>query len=167
MKTKYVFTVLSILLLLACFVGSVSALTEDTVSLTNSAKSIYLSTELSDADKSQQLSELCGWDARLALYTQAEMIENEETGEVTLNYNGLDTSGVTDLYDFYTGSQAYSEYLQNMNFVYENFERVIVMAHGKILCDGTPDEVFSKSDILDKAKLQKPDIVDLYERLCR
>ena len=57
--------------------------------------------------------------------------------------------------------------LHDMNFVYENFERVIVMAHGKILCDGTPDEVFSKSDILDKAKLQKPDIVDLYERLCR
>lgn len=55
--------------------------------------------------------------------------------------------------------------LHDMNFVYENFQRVIVMYKGKILCDGTPDQVFEKTDILDKAKLQKPDIVDLYERL--
>lgn len=55
--------------------------------------------------------------------------------------------------------------LHDMNFVYDNFQRVIVMAHGKILLDNDADTVFSNTDVLNAARLQKPDIVDLYERL--
>ena len=46
--------------------------------------------------------------------------------------------------------------LHDMDFVDANFERVIVMAHGKILADGIAEEVFSKEDVLKEARLQKP-----------
>ncbi len=46
--------------------------------------------------------------------------------------------------------------LHDMDFVDENFERVIVMAHGKILADGSAAEVFSKEQVLEEARLQKP-----------
>lgn len=46
--------------------------------------------------------------------------------------------------------------LHDMDFVEENFERVIVMAHGEILADGSSQEVFSKDQVLEEARLQKP-----------
>ena len=55
--------------------------------------------------------------------------------------------------------------LHDMDFVMENFERVIAMAHGKILCEGTAEEVFSKDEILKEARLQKPHIIALREIL--
>ena len=55
--------------------------------------------------------------------------------------------------------------LHDMDFVMENFERVIVMAHGKILCEGTAKDVFAQNEILEEARLQKPHIVALRELL--
>ncbi len=55
--------------------------------------------------------------------------------------------------------------LHDMDFVEENFERVIVMAHGKILCDGLSDYVFSHDDVLKEARLQKPYLTELIEKL--
>ena len=55
--------------------------------------------------------------------------------------------------------------LHDMDFVAEYFERVIVMAHGRILADGNADEVFRQDAVLEEAKLQKPYITQLYERL--
>ena len=55
--------------------------------------------------------------------------------------------------------------LHDMDFVAEYFERVIVMAHGSILADGNADEVFCQDEVLEEAKLQKPYITQLYERL--
>ncbi len=55
--------------------------------------------------------------------------------------------------------------LHDMDFVDENFERVIVMAHGKVLADGTTKEVFSNDEALEKAKLQKPYMLQLCELL--
>jgi energy-coupling factor transport system ATP-binding protein len=55
--------------------------------------------------------------------------------------------------------------LHDMEFVAENFARVIVMAKGKVLCDGTPREVFANRDALDAAKLEQPYEWQLYERL--
>ncbi len=48
--------------------------------------------------------------------------------------------------------------LHDMDFVADNFERVIVMAHGKILLDGGVKSVFSSenNEILAMARIQKP-----------
>ena len=46
--------------------------------------------------------------------------------------------------------------LHDMDFVAENFERVIIMAHGQVLADGTAKEVFAQEEALQKARLQKP-----------
>lgn len=55
--------------------------------------------------------------------------------------------------------------LHDMDFVAESFERVIVMAHGKILADGRPEEVFSREDALEKARLTKPHVTQLMQEL--
>lgn len=46
--------------------------------------------------------------------------------------------------------------LHDMDFVAESFERVIVMAQGKILADGMPKEVFAQSEVLKCAKVELP-----------
>ena len=55
--------------------------------------------------------------------------------------------------------------LHDMDFVMENFERVIAMAHGRILCEGNAQEVFAQGEILKEARLQKPHILELKELL--
>ena len=55
--------------------------------------------------------------------------------------------------------------LHDMDFVAAYFERVIVMAHGKILADGTSEEVFAQDEILQEASLQKPYMTQLFERV--
>ena len=52
-----------------------------------------------------------------------------------------------------------------MDFVAENFERVIIMAHGQVLADGTAKEVFAQEEALKKARLQKPYVMQLCEAL--
>lgn len=54
--------------------------------------------------------------------------------------------------------------LHDMDFVSENFERVIVMAHGSVLADGTSEEVFAENEVLKEARLQKPYMTQLMER---
>ena len=53
--------------------------------------------------------------------------------------------------------------LHDMDFVAENFERVIIMAHGQVLADGTAKEVFAQEEVLKKARLQKPYVMQLSE----
>lgn len=55
--------------------------------------------------------------------------------------------------------------IHDMDFVAENFERVIVFAKGKIIMDGTAGEVFSKEDILRAASLEQPNITKLGQKL--
>lgn len=55
--------------------------------------------------------------------------------------------------------------LHDMDFVAENFERVIIMAHGQVLADGTAKEVFAQEEVLKKARLQKPYVMQLSEVL--
>ena len=50
----------------------------------------------------------------------------------------------------------------DMEFVAENFSRVIVMANKKIVSSGTPREIFWNFDVLEKAMLKQPYI----SRLC-
>ena len=55
--------------------------------------------------------------------------------------------------------------LHDMDFVAENFERVIIMAHGQVLADGTAKEVLAQEEVLKKARLQKPYVMQLSEAL--
>ncbi len=55
--------------------------------------------------------------------------------------------------------------LHDMDFVAENFRRVIVMAKGQILADGSVEEVFAKDEVLAKARLQKPYMMQLTDML--
>ncbi len=55
--------------------------------------------------------------------------------------------------------------LHDMDFVEEYFDRVIVMAHGELLCEGSAAEVYSQAELLEEAKLQKPHRMQLYDLL--
>ena len=55
--------------------------------------------------------------------------------------------------------------LHDMDFVAQSFERVIAMAHGEILADGTPYEIFRNQTALKEAALTPPYLVSLMEEL--
>ena len=55
--------------------------------------------------------------------------------------------------------------LHDMDFVANSFDRVIAMAHGEILADGTPAEVFRNHPVLEKAALAAPPLYELLEEL--
>lgn len=55
--------------------------------------------------------------------------------------------------------------LHDMDFVANSFARVIAMAHGEILADGTPAEVFRNHPVLEKAALAAPPLYELLEEL--
>lgn len=44
----------------------------------------------------------------------------------------------------------------DMEFVAKHFDRVVVMAHGNIIADGTPREIFWNADVLKEAALHPP-----------
>lgn len=51
--------------------------------------------------------------------------------------------------------------LHDMDFVAECFERVIVMAHGQVLADGTREEVFAQTEVLARARVEQPGVTKL------
>ena len=55
--------------------------------------------------------------------------------------------------------------LHDMDFVANSFARVIAMAHGEILADGAPTEVFRNHPVLEKAALAAPPLYELLEEL--
>ena len=55
--------------------------------------------------------------------------------------------------------------LHDMDFVANSFARVIAMAHGEILADGAPAEVFRNHPVLEKAALAVPPLYELLEEL--
>ena len=55
--------------------------------------------------------------------------------------------------------------LHDMDLVAESFERVIVMAHGKVLADGTKEEVFAQKDVLEQARIDQPYLTKLCQQL--
>jgi energy-coupling factor transport system ATP-binding protein len=55
--------------------------------------------------------------------------------------------------------------LHDMEFVAETFSRVIVMAKGKVLIDGTVREVFSDESSLKSARLEQPYEWQLYTKI--
>ena len=55
--------------------------------------------------------------------------------------------------------------LHDMDFVASSFARVIAMAHGEILADGAPAEVFRNHPVLEKSALAAPPLYELLEEL--
>ncbi|MCD7909226.1 MAG: energy-coupling factor ABC transporter ATP-binding protein [Clostridium sp.] len=53
----------------------------------------------------------------------------------------------------------------DMEFVAENFERLIIMCNKKIVADGRTGEVFYYKDIMEKVKLKQPCVVELSGRI--
>lgn len=56
--------------------------------------------------------------------------------------------------------------LHDMDFAAEYFERVIVMAHGRILADGRKETVFYETEALEEARLEQPHTTALCQALC-
>ena len=55
--------------------------------------------------------------------------------------------------------------LHDMDFVARVFNRVVVLSNGRVLFDGTARDAFRRDDILSSAQLDKPDVVNLCEKL--
>ncbi len=55
--------------------------------------------------------------------------------------------------------------LHDMDFAAESFKRVIVMAHGKVLADGTKEEVFAQKEVLEEARIDQPYLTKLCQKL--
>lgn len=53
----------------------------------------------------------------------------------------------------------------DMEFVAENFERVIVMAHKNVIADGNRREIFYRHDILEESRVKPPISANLAQRL--
>ena len=49
----------------------------------------------------------------------------------------------------------------DMDFCAENFERVVVMAHGQVQADGSPGDVFSQRGALERAAVEAPQLMRL------
>lgn len=53
----------------------------------------------------------------------------------------------------------------DMEFVADNFQRVIAMANKKIIADRTAREIFSDDEILQKSKIKRTQIGSIAEEL--
>ncbi|HCT92627.1 MAG TPA: ATP-binding protein [Lachnospiraceae bacterium] len=53
----------------------------------------------------------------------------------------------------------------DVDFAYRWAERIVVFGDGRIIADGEPLEVFRNSDILKRANLKRPMLLDIYEML--
>ncbi|HCW53953.1 MAG TPA: ATP-binding protein [Clostridium sp.] len=53
----------------------------------------------------------------------------------------------------------------DVDFAYRWAERIVVFTDGEVISDGTPLEVFKNNDILKKANLKRPTMLDVYEIL--
>ncbi|MBX3090986.1 MAG: ABC transporter ATP-binding protein [Cryobacterium sp.] len=53
----------------------------------------------------------------------------------------------------------------DMDFCAENFERTVVMAQGEVLADGAPSEVFIQDAVLEKARVEAPQLARLADAL--
>lgn len=53
----------------------------------------------------------------------------------------------------------------DVDFAYRWAERILVFHDGKIIADGTPIEIFKSDEILERAHLRRPVLLDIYEML--
>ncbi len=55
--------------------------------------------------------------------------------------------------------------VHDVDFAYRWAERVLVFHHGEIIADGSPLEIFQNKEILNKANLKQPIMLEIYESL--
>jgi cobalt/nickel transport system ATP-binding protein len=55
----------------------------------------------------------------------------------------------------------------NVDLAYEWADEIIILNNGHLLAQGTPIEVFNKKEILEKSHLQKPWIIEVFEKFHR
>lgn len=53
----------------------------------------------------------------------------------------------------------------DVDFAYEWADRAVVFAHGRIIADGPVGDVFESREVLEKANLKKPVLMEVYESL--
>jgi len=82
---------------------------------------------------------------------------------------GQDLFGIQWLQDIINELEAQGKTVititHDMDFVIENFTRVIVMAHKNVIGDGSINDIYWNFDILDDAALKQPIIAELARRL--
>lgn len=55
----------------------------------------------------------------------------------------------------------------DVDFAYEWADRAVVFAHGRIIADGPVGDVFESREVLEKANLKKPVLMEVYESLVK
>jgi energy-coupling factor transport system ATP-binding protein len=92
--------------------------------------------------------------ATLAMRTPAVVIDEPTIGQ--------DAAGIQRLSEIVAGLKKGGRTViaisHNIDFCALNFERIVVMAHGRILDDGTPEFIFAQDDILQEAHVEPPQI---------
>ena len=99
--------------------------------------------------------------ATLAMRTPVVVIDEPTIGQ--------DADGVRLLSDIVAQLHADSRTViaisHNIDFCAENFERVVVLSSGRLLMDGSPQEVFAQKDVLAEAHVEPPQITRLASAL--
>lgn len=55
----------------------------------------------------------------------------------------------------------------DMDFAYRWAQRILVFCDGQIIADGTPEEVYDDYDVLVRANLRKPTLLEVYDSLVK
>lgn len=95
--------------------------------------------------------------AVLAMDTPVVVLDEPTTGQDQRGV-GLIARIIADLH---TEGRTVIAITHDMDFCVENFDRVIVMALGRVLADDTPENVFVKPDILEQARVEAPQLMRL------
>jgi energy-coupling factor transport system ATP-binding protein len=97
----------------------------------------------------------------LAMDTPIVVLDEPTTGQ---DYRNLrDIAGVIQ----FLGGQSKTVIAisHDIDFVAENFPRIVVVGGGRVLLDGTPDQVFPQEDVLSSTYVQPPQLTRLGARL--
>lgn len=97
----------------------------------------------------------------LAMDTPIVVLDEPTTGQDARGVATIEriVSGLTD------EGRTVIAITHDMDFCAEAFDRVVVMARGRILADGTPAEVFSQPAALEQARVEPPQLTRLGEKL--
>lgn len=55
----------------------------------------------------------------------------------------------------------------DIDYAYAWADEVVLMHEGKALCQGKPEDVFRKRELLQKTNLEEPAVLRLYDKLCQ
>jgi energy-coupling factor transport system ATP-binding protein len=97
----------------------------------------------------------------LAMDTPVLILDEPTTGQ---DYAGVQLIG--DLVDMlHQQGKTIITITHDIDFCAEHFERVVIMANGKIILDGPAHRVLARTDILAKSYVEPPQLIRLVKRL--